>query len=62
MPVICLWVCPDGFTLQVLEKVLSELERVCIAEQDFCFRFFHLIDKTVQANPELAVKVGPILQ
>ncbi|KAL8621072.1 hypothetical protein ACOMHN_040597 [Nucella lapillus] len=37
---------------QVLEKVLVELERVCIAEQDFCCRFFHLIDKTVQANPE----------
>ncbi|XP_035825446.1 exocyst complex component 1 isoform X2 [Aplysia californica] len=30
----------------VLEKVLSELERVCIAEQDFCFKFFHLIDKS----------------
>ncbi|KAK7495288.1 hypothetical protein BaRGS_00013470 [Batillaria attramentaria] len=41
---------------QVLEKVLSELERVCIAEQDFCFRFFHLIDKTVVANPEQTAK------
>ncbi|CAL1546243.1 unnamed protein product [Lymnaea stagnalis] len=28
-----------------LEHVLTELERVCIAEQDFCFKFFHLIDK-----------------
>ncbi|XP_076446278.1 exocyst complex component 1-like isoform X2 [Babylonia areolata] len=43
---------------QVLEKVLVELERVCIAEQDFCCRFFHLIDKTVQANPEPAHKDG----
>nr|KAG5705447.1 hypothetical protein BaRGS_004574 [Batillaria attramentaria] len=42
--------------LYVLEKVLSELERVCIAEQDFCFRFFHLIDKTVVANPEQTAK------
>ena len=36
----------------MLEKVLLELERVCIAEQDFCFRFFHLIDKTSQASPD----------
>lgn len=41
---------------QVLEKVLSELERVCIAEQDFCFRFFHLIDKTVVTCTEAPSK------
>ena len=35
-----------NLVLQVLEKVLTELEKVCIAEQDFCFKFFHLIDKT----------------
>ncbi|KAK3606322.1 hypothetical protein CHS0354_041956 [Potamilus streckersoni] len=28
---------------QVLEKVFSELEPVCLAEQDFCCRFFHLV-------------------
>ncbi|KAK7097986.1 exocyst complex component 1-like isoform X2 [Littorina saxatilis] len=44
---------------QVLEKVLSELERVCIAEQDFCFRFFHLIDnKSSHANLEQAAKTA----
>ncbi|XP_048237004.1 exocyst complex component 1-like isoform X1 [Haliotis rufescens] len=31
---------------QTLEKVLSELERVCVAEQDFCYKFFQLIEKT----------------
>ncbi|XP_059178950.1 exocyst complex component 1-like isoform X1 [Physella acuta] len=36
-----------GLFDQVLERVLHELERVCIAEQDFCFKFFHLIDKNV---------------
>ncbi|XP_025088337.1 exocyst complex component 1-like isoform X2 [Pomacea canaliculata] len=40
---------------QVLEKVLQELERVCIAEQDFCFRFFHLMDKSASPIPEQAV-------
>ncbi|BFZ14807.1 hypothetical protein BsWGS_17846 [Bradybaena similaris] len=37
---------------QVLEKVLTELERVCIAEQDFCFKFFHLIDKNTSRDEE----------
>lgn len=27
---------------QVFDKVLSELEPVCLAEQDFCCKFFHL--------------------
>ncbi|XP_064636465.1 exocyst complex component 1-like isoform X2 [Lineus longissimus] len=27
---------------QVFDKVLSELEPVCLAEQDFCVKFFHL--------------------
>uniref|UniRef100_A0A0B6ZCF6 Exocyst complex component Sec3 PIP2-binding N-terminal domain-containing protein n=1 Tax=Arion vulgaris TaxID=1028688 RepID=A0A0B6ZCF6_9EUPU len=37
---------------QVLEKVLTELERVCIAEQDFCFKFFHLIDRNAAKEEE----------
>lgn len=28
--------------LQIIDKILSELEPVCLAEQDFCVRFFHL--------------------
>lgn len=28
---------------QVFDKVLSELEPVCLAEQDFCCKFFHLL-------------------
>ncbi|CAG5118242.1 unnamed protein product [Candidula unifasciata] len=37
---------------QVLEKVLTEMERVCIAEQDFCFKFFHLIDKNTPKDED----------
>ncbi|KAJ8297513.1 hypothetical protein KUTeg_024044 [Tegillarca granosa] len=28
---------------QILDKLLNELEPFCLAEQDFCVRFFHLI-------------------
>ncbi|KAH9489273.1 Exocyst complex component 1 [Bulinus truncatus] len=35
---------------QVLEQVLQELEKLCIAEQDFCFKFFHLIDKNAPSE------------
>lgn len=28
---------------QVFDKVLSEMEPVCLAEQDFCCKFFHLL-------------------
>ena len=28
---------------QLLDKVFSELEPFCLAEQDFCVRFFHLV-------------------
>ncbi|XP_055895283.1 exocyst complex component 1-like isoform X2 [Biomphalaria glabrata] len=35
---------------QVLEQVLQELEKLCIVEQDFCFKFFHLIDKNAPAE------------
>ncbi|XP_055958855.1 exocyst complex component 1 [Patella vulgata] len=31
----------------ILEKVFVELERVCLAEQDFCDKFFHLSDTVV---------------
>lgn len=41
-----------SIVLQVLEKVLTELERVCIAEQDFCFKFFHLIDRSSAKEEE----------
>ncbi|XP_041359925.1 exocyst complex component 1-like isoform X2 [Gigantopelta aegis] len=34
-----------GLFDQILETVLGEMERVCIAEQDFCVRFFHLVEK-----------------
>ncbi|KAK3751247.1 hypothetical protein RRG08_024002 [Elysia crispata] len=44
---------------QVLEKVLSELERVCIAEQDFCFKFFHLIDKNQPSEENPHKESGP---
>ncbi|RUS86833.1 hypothetical protein EGW08_005429 [Elysia chlorotica] len=44
---------------QVLEKVLSELERVCIAEQDFCFKFFHLIDKNQPSEENCQKEPGP---
>ena len=29
--------------LQMLEHVLSELGPVCLAEQDFCVKFFNLV-------------------
>lgn len=32
--------------LQIIDKILSELEPVCLAEQDFCVRFFHLAGDT----------------
>lgn len=44
---------------QVLEKVLTELERVCIAEQDFCFKFFHLIDKNQPSEENPLKEPGP---
>lgn len=31
---------------QIIDKILSELEPVCLAEQDFCVRFFHLAGDT----------------
>ncbi|XP_062594692.1 exocyst complex component 1-like [Saccostrea cucullata] len=31
---------------QVIDKILSELEPVCLSEQDFCVRFFHLAGDT----------------
>ncbi|XP_048772233.1 exocyst complex component 1-like isoform X2 [Ostrea edulis] len=31
---------------QVIDKILNELEPVCLAEQDFCVRFFHLAGDT----------------
>ncbi|KAK3099143.1 hypothetical protein FSP39_000104 [Pinctada imbricata] len=34
----------------VLDKVLSELEPFCLAEQDFCVRFFHLVSETSKDN------------
>ena len=33
---------------QVLDKLLSELEPFCLAEQDFCVRFFHLIGDSMK--------------
>lgn len=30
-------------SLQLFEHVLSELGPVCLAEQDFCVKFFHLV-------------------
>ncbi|XP_052078760.1 exocyst complex component 1-like isoform X1 [Mytilus californianus] len=49
---------------QVLDKLLSELEPFCLAEQDFCVRFFHLIgdpmkDEKEQVNEE-EVETGDI--
>ena len=38
------------YVLQVFDKVLSELEPVCLAEQDFCCKFFHLLSE-VQPAP-----------
>lgn len=32
--------------LQIIDKILSELEPVCLSEQDFCVRFFHLAGET----------------
>jgi hypothetical protein len=29
-----------------MDKILSELEPVCLAEQDFCVKFFHLAGDT----------------
>lgn len=43
------------FYCQVLEKVLSELERVCIAEQDFCFKFFHLFNKKEEGEEKVCL-------
>nr|XP_022323455.1 exocyst complex component 1-like isoform X4 [Crassostrea virginica] len=31
---------------QIIDKILSELEPVCLSEQDFCVRFFHLAGET----------------
>ena len=39
-----------SMVLQVFDKVLSELEPVCLAEQDFCCKFFHLLSE-VQPAP-----------
>ncbi|ESO90675.1 hypothetical protein LOTGIDRAFT_233685 [Lottia gigantea] len=36
-----------GFFDSILEKVFTELERVCLAEQDFCDKFFHLSESLV---------------
>lgn len=36
----------DMFLVQVIDKILNELEPVCLAEQDFCVRFFHLAGDT----------------
>ena len=35
-----------AFCLQIIDKILSELEPVCLSEQDFCVRFFHLAGET----------------
>lgn len=36
----------DALCLQIIDKILSELEPVCLSEQDFCVRFFHLAGDT----------------
>ncbi|XP_064608432.1 exocyst complex component 1-like isoform X2 [Liolophura sinensis] len=41
---------------QTLEKVLSELEPVCLAEQDFCVRFFHLTETGKDKGKEETVE------
>ncbi|KAL5012020.1 hypothetical protein ScPMuIL_010571 [Solemya velum] len=38
---------------QVLDKVLSEMEPVCLAEQDFCMRFFHLMSDTADFKEQI---------
>ncbi|KAL4230853.1 Exocyst complex component 1 [Mactra antiquata] len=37
---------------QVFDKVLSELEPVCLAEQDFCCKFFHLLSEVQNASSQ----------
>ncbi|XP_033743453.1 exocyst complex component 1-like isoform X1 [Pecten maximus] len=37
---------------QVLDKVFSELEPFCLAEQDFCVRFFHLVAESQKGEKE----------
>ncbi|XP_069131565.1 exocyst complex component 1-like isoform X2 [Argopecten irradians] len=37
---------------QVLDKVFSELEPFCLAEQDFCVRFFHLVADSQKGEKE----------
>lgn len=41
---------------QVFDKVLSELEPVCLAEQDFCVKFFHLTSGEVMDVTDILVR------
>ncbi|GFS06267.1 exocyst complex component 1 [Elysia marginata] len=42
-----------------MDIAMRKLERVCIAEQDFCFKFFHLIDKNQPSEENPHREPGP---
>lgn len=43
----------EGVSLQIFEQVLSELEPLCLAEQDFISKFFKL-QQPLTVTPPLA--------
>lgn len=45
---------------QIIDKILSELEPVCLAEQDFCVRFFHLAEDAVTKEPKQEEESGDV--
>ena len=50
--------------IQVFERVISELEVWCVAEQDFCVKFFNLLDNGFpdDQKPQLPDSEGPWVQ